>query len=34
MLAGFDRVLVFDDGRLVGDDRPDAAIQRYLELLA
>ncbi len=33
MLAGFDRVLVFDEGRLVCDDRPDAAIGRYLELL-
>lgn len=34
MLVDFDRVLVFDEGRLVCDDRPDAAIQHYLALLA
>lgn len=34
LLAGFDRVIVIDDGRVVGDDAPDAAIARYRSLLA
>lgn len=34
LLAGFDRVIVVDDGRIVADDVPDAAIGRYLALLA
>jgi len=33
MLASFDRVLVFDDGRLVGDDVPAVAVARYRELM-
>jgi len=33
LLGGFDRVLVFDGGRVVADDRPSAAIARYLELM-
>ena len=31
VLRGFDRVLVFDEGRLVADDEPKAAIDTYLE---
>jgi biotin transport system ATP-binding protein len=34
LLGGFDRVLVFDGGRVVADDRPTAAIARYLELMS
>ncbi|QQP89030.1 ABC transporter ATP-binding protein [Skermanella sp. TT6] len=34
LLGGFDRVLVFDGGRIVADDRPSAAISRYVELMA
>lgn len=34
LLAGFDRVIVVDEGRIVADDVPDAAISRYLGLLA
>lgn len=34
LLAGFDRVIVIDDGRIVGDDVPDAAISRYRAMLA
>ena len=34
LLAGFDRVIVIDNGRIVGDDVPDAAISRYRALLA
>ena len=33
LLADFDRVLVFDDGALVGDDRPEAAIALYRRLV-
>lgn len=33
LLAGFDRVLVFDAGRLVIDDAPAAAIAGYRELM-
>ncbi len=32
LLAGFDRVLLFDEGRLVFDGAPDAAIDAYLRL--
>lgn len=32
-LADFDRVLVFDGGRLVADDRPALAVAAYLDLL-
>lgn len=34
MLAGFDRVLVFDDGRLVADDVPAAAVAKYRRWMA
>ena len=34
LLAGFDRVLVFDAGRLVCDDAPAAAVAHYRELMA
>jgi biotin transport system ATP-binding protein len=34
LLAGFDRVLVFDEGRLVADDVPEAAVQHYRKLMA
>ncbi|UEM20466.1 energy-coupling factor ABC transporter ATP-binding protein [Skermanella mucosa] len=34
LLGGFDRVLVFDGGRIVADDRPSAALKRYVELMA
>ena len=34
LLAGFDRVIVIDEGRVVADDAPDAAIDRYRALLA
>jgi biotin transport system ATP-binding protein len=33
LLAGFDRVLVFDEGRLVCDGGPAAAVRRYRELM-
>jgi biotin transport system ATP-binding protein len=33
LLNGFDRVLVFDGGRVVADDKPGAAIARYVELM-
>jgi biotin transport system ATP-binding protein len=33
LLGGFDRVLVFDGGRIVADDLPAPAIARYLELM-
>jgi biotin transport system ATP-binding protein len=33
MLADFDRVLVFDQGRVVADDRPAAAIAHYLRIM-
>jgi biotin transport system ATP-binding protein len=32
-LAGFDRVLVFDRGRVVADDAPDAALAAYRSLV-
>jgi biotin transport system ATP-binding protein len=34
LLAGFDRVLVFDAGRLVCDDAPAAAVAHYRKLMA
>ncbi len=34
LLADFDRVIVIEDGRLVGDDAPEAAIRRYRELVS
>lgn len=33
LLAGFDRVLVFDESQLVYDGAPDAAVARYRELM-
>lgn len=33
LVAGFDRVLVLDEGRLVADGRPDDALRAYVELL-
>jgi biotin transport system ATP-binding protein len=30
LLRDFDRVLVFDNGRLVDDDKPDGALRRYV----
>ncbi|WP_118985090.1 energy-coupling factor ABC transporter ATP-binding protein [Photorhabdus sp. CRCIA-P01] len=32
-LAGFDRVLVFDNGRVVVDDRPSIAIPEYVRMM-
>ena len=34
LLDGFDRVLVFDEGRLVCDGAPDAAVRHYRALMA
>ncbi|NUR06969.1 MAG: ABC transporter ATP-binding protein [Nocardioidaceae bacterium] len=34
LLAGFDRVLVFDEGRLVCDDVPEPAVAYYRKLMA
>ena len=34
LLSGFDRVLVFDEGRLVGDASPDQAVRQYRALMA
>jgi biotin transport system ATP-binding protein len=34
LLADFDRVLVFDESRLVYDGQPDAAVKHYRELMA
>ena len=34
LLDGFDRVLVFDEGRVVADDRPDRAVGAYRALMA
>ena len=34
LLSGFDRVLVFDEGRIVCDDQPEAASTFYRQLMA
>lgn len=34
LLAGFDRVIVFDDGRVVMDDVPAVAVRHYVALMA
>ncbi len=34
LLDGFDRVLVFEEGRVVADDLPDAAVSYYRKLMA
>jgi biotin transport system ATP-binding protein len=34
LLDGFDRVLVFDEGRLVCDDLPSVAVPHYRKLMA
>ena len=34
LLAAFDRVIVIEDGRVVADDTPEAALGAYRELLA
>jgi biotin transport system ATP-binding protein len=34
ILGGFDRVLVFDDGRLVVDADPGTAVDAYIERCA
>ena len=34
LLEGFDRVLVFDGGRVVADDEPRVAVKLYRELMA
>lgn len=34
LLDGFDRVLVFDGGRVVADDEPRSAVKHYRELMA
>ena len=34
LLAAFDRVIVMEDGRVVADDAPDAALGAYRELLS
>ena len=33
-LEGLDRVIVFDEGRVIADDAPGAAIRRYLKAMA
>ena len=33
LIAGFDRVLVFDQGRVIIDDTPNPAIARYVEAM-
>ncbi|MDN5762366.1 MAG: energy-coupling factor ABC transporter ATP-binding protein [Microlunatus sp.] len=33
LIDGFDRVLVFDDGRIVADDRPASAVTAYRQLI-
>lgn len=33
LLTGFDRVVVIDEGRVVADDAPNPALERYVELL-
>ncbi len=34
MLEGFDRVIVFDRGRVVMDGPPDAAVEHYVALMS
>lgn len=34
LVAGFDRVLVFDQGRVIIDDTPNPAIARYVEAMS
>ena len=34
LLDGFERVLVFDDGRLVCDDEPSSAVAHYRKLMS
>ncbi|MFF0578146.1 energy-coupling factor ABC transporter ATP-binding protein [Streptosporangium saharense] len=34
LLSGFDRVLVLDEGRIVADDEPEAAVGHYRKLMA
>jgi biotin transport system ATP-binding protein len=34
LLDGFDRVLVFDEGRVIADDVPDVAVSAYRRLMA
>ena len=34
LLRDFDRVLVFEDGRLVDDDKPNGALARYVDAMA
>lgn len=34
LLAGFERVIVLDEGRVVADDEPEPAIRHYRKLLA
>lgn len=34
MLRSFDRVIVFDDGQVIADDRPDRAIPAYVESMS
>lgn len=33
LIAGFDRVIVFDEGRVMADDAPSAALKRYVEAM-
>ncbi|NIZ14582.1 energy-coupling factor ABC transporter ATP-binding protein [Phaeobacter sp. HF9A] len=33
LVADFDRVLVFDQGRILADDAPNAALRRYVEAM-
>ena len=33
LLEGYDRVLVFDEGRIVCDAAPDEAVAHYRELM-
>lgn len=33
LLAGFDRVVVVEEGRVVADDRPDLALEHYVRLV-
>ncbi|WP_370285485.1 energy-coupling factor ABC transporter ATP-binding protein [Phaeobacter sp. B1627] len=33
LVSDFDRVIVFDEGRVVADDHPDTALRRYIEAM-